>query len=109
MDGAKSHRLRPLAYRSFQGLLRDRLFAQSDAEVTGAAAEIRHPFVDLRVLRYMLAVPAVPWCDQKYLLRRAMRGVLPPPVSAPSQVAPGRNPAMGGHFALGAVANAPRG
>jgi asparagine synthase (glutamine-hydrolysing) len=74
------HRLRPGAYRSFEGLLWDRLFAQSDAEVTGAAAEIRHPFVDLRLLRYMLAVPAVPWCDQKYLLRRAMRGVLPVPV-----------------------------
>jgi asparagine synthase (glutamine-hydrolysing) len=74
------HRLRPCAYRSFQGLLWDRLFAQSDAEVTGAAAEIRHPYVDLRLLRFMLAVPAVPWCDQKYLLRRAMRRVLPVPV-----------------------------
>ncbi len=74
------YRLRPAAYRSFEGLLWDRLFGQSDAEVTGAAAEIRHPFVDLRLLRYMLAVPAVPWCDRKYLLRRAMRGVLPVPV-----------------------------
>ncbi len=74
------HRLRPLAYRSFEGLLWDRLFAQSDAEITGAAAEIRHPFVDLRLLRYLLAVPAVPWCDQKHILRRAMLGVLPLPV-----------------------------
>jgi asparagine synthase (glutamine-hydrolysing) len=71
------HCQRPQAYRSFQGLLWDRLFAQSDADVTGAAAEIRHPFVDLRLLSFMLAVPVVPWCDQKYLLRCAMRGVLP--------------------------------
>ena len=39
--------------------------------------ETRHPFVDLRLLRYMLAVPAVPWCRTKYLERRSMRGVLP--------------------------------
>src|SRR5881409_274663 len=39
--------------------------------------EARHPFVDLRLLRYMLAVPAVPWCRAKFLVRRAMRGVLP--------------------------------
>jgi asparagine synthase (glutamine-hydrolysing) len=71
------HPWRPDAYRSFTGPLWDRLFAQSDADVTGAAAEIRHPFVDLRLLRYMLAIPVVPWCEQKYLLRRAMRKALP--------------------------------
>ncbi len=71
------HPWRPDAYRSFTGPLWDRLFAQSDAEATGAAAEIRHPFVDLRLLRYLLAVPVVPWCEQKYLLRRAMRKALP--------------------------------
>jgi hypothetical protein len=36
--------------------------------------------VDLRLLRYMLAVPAIPWARDKYLLRRAMRGILPDPV-----------------------------
>jgi asparagine synthase (glutamine-hydrolysing) len=71
------HPWRPDAYRSFNGLLWDRLFAQSDAEVTGAAIELRHPFVDLRLLRYMLAVPVVPWCNQKYLLRCAIRERLP--------------------------------
>jgi asparagine synthase (glutamine-hydrolysing) len=33
--------------------------------------------VDVRLLRYMLSVPAVPWCRAKYLIRRAMRGALP--------------------------------
>ena len=33
--------------------------------------------MDLRLLRYMLAVPVVPWCREKYLIRRAMRGLLP--------------------------------
>jgi asparagine synthase (glutamine-hydrolysing) len=74
------HPLRPEAYRSFESPLWERLFSQYDAEAVGTAAEFRHPFVDLRLLRYMLAVPAVPWAREKYLVRRAMRGVLPTPV-----------------------------
>ncbi|HEX3351862.1 MAG TPA: asparagine synthase-related protein [Terriglobales bacterium] len=61
------HPLRPESYRS----------CQSDAEATGAAAEIRHPFADVRLVRYMMSVPAIPWAREKYLVRRAMRGVLP--------------------------------
>jgi asparagine synthase (glutamine-hydrolysing) len=71
------HPRRPEAYRSFEGPLWEHLFRQFDAEAIGAAAEFRHPFVDLRLLRYMLAVPVVPWCREKYLIRRAMRGILP--------------------------------
>jgi len=74
------HPLRPNAYRSFDGILWEDLFSRFDAAATGVAAEARHPFVDLRLLRYMLAIPAVPWCRQKYLVRRAMKGVLPEPV-----------------------------
>ncbi len=36
-----------------------------------------HPFWDIRTLRFLLAVPAVPWCREKYLIRTALRGVLP--------------------------------
>jgi asparagine synthase (glutamine-hydrolysing) len=71
------HPLRPQAYRSFEHPLWEYLFSQCDAEAIGAAAEIRHPFADLRMLRYMLAVPAIPWARDKYLIRRAMRKVLP--------------------------------
>jgi asparagine synthase (glutamine-hydrolysing) len=39
--------------------------------------EPRFPFFDLRVVRYLLAIPPIPWCLNKTLLRRAMRGVLP--------------------------------
>jgi asparagine synthase (glutamine-hydrolysing) len=74
------HPLRPQAYRSFEHPLWEYLFSQSDAEAMGVAAEIRHPFADLRMLRYMLAVPAIPWARDKYLIRRAMRKVLPAPV-----------------------------
>lgn len=71
------HPWRPASYGSFQGPLWEYLFSQWDAEATGVAAEVRHPFVDLRLLRYMLAVPAIPWAREKYLLRRAMSEVLP--------------------------------
>jgi asparagine synthase (glutamine-hydrolysing) len=72
-----SHQVRPFAYRSFHTPLWEALFRGMDAEETAAPVEARHPFVDLRLLRYMLAVPAIPWCRAKYLERRAMRGVLP--------------------------------
>jgi asparagine synthase (glutamine-hydrolysing) len=74
---ARPHPRRPEAYRSFEGPLWECLFRQCDAEATGAAAEFRHPFLDLRLHRYMLAVPVVPWCREKYLIRRAMWGILP--------------------------------
>ncbi len=70
------HPWRPQAYRSFQQPIWESLFSESDAEAMGMATEFRHPFVDLRLLRFMLAVP-VPWCREKYLLRRAMKNELP--------------------------------
>jgi asparagine synthase (glutamine-hydrolysing) len=66
-----------VAYASFHAPLWEALFRGMDAESTRVPMETRQPFVDLRVLRYMMAVPAVPWCRIKYLERRAMRGILP--------------------------------
>ena len=39
--------------------------------------EVRHPFFDLRLLRYLLSLPALPWCSDKEILRVAMKGRLP--------------------------------
>jgi asparagine synthase (glutamine-hydrolysing) len=41
------------------------------------ATQNLHPFWDLRLLRFLLTVPAVPWCREKYLIRAALSGVLP--------------------------------
>ena len=90
------HPLRPASYRSFQGPVWECLFSQWDAEATGAAAEVRHPFVDLRLLRYMLAVPAIPWSREKYLFRRAMNGVLPAPSTTSPEIALDRRSSMAG-------------
>ncbi len=71
------HPIRPVAYASFQGPVWQAMFEDHDAGSTGAQVEVRHPYLDLRVIRFLLAIPPLPWCKQKYLLRRAMRGVLP--------------------------------
>ncbi|MGE5148477.1 MAG: asparagine synthase-related protein [Rhodospirillaceae bacterium] len=37
----------------------------------------RHPYLDLRVLQFLLSVPPVPWARRKLVMREAMRGRLP--------------------------------
>jgi len=71
------HPVRPRAYASLSSPLWQSLFESLDAASTGVPLEVRHPYVDVRVLRFMLRVPAVPWCRGKYLLRRAAHGLLP--------------------------------
>jgi len=71
------HPIRPVAYASFQDPVWQWMFDGHDAAWTGTPVEVRHPYLDLRMLRFLLAVPPLPWCNQKYLVRRAMRGVLP--------------------------------
>jgi asparagine synthase (glutamine-hydrolysing) len=45
--------------------------------VTRSPVEVRYPFLDLRIMEYMLAIPSFPWAFQKTLLRAAMTGRLP--------------------------------
>jgi asparagine synthase (glutamine-hydrolysing) len=75
-----THPVRPQAYASLFSPLWQQLFQRYAPERTGAGLEVRYPFVDTRLLRFMLAIPAIPWCRRKYLLRRAMRGRLPAPI-----------------------------
>jgi len=48
-----------------------------DAGATLVPLEFWHPFVDLRVVNFLLAIPVVPWCVDKALLRTAMKNDLP--------------------------------
>jgi asparagine synthase (glutamine-hydrolysing) len=82
-DGSRepsSHPFRPGSYAALSGPFWEPMFRSFDADTTGAALEVRHPYLDLRVLRFCLALPAVPWCRRKLILRRAMRARLPQPV-----------------------------
>ena len=71
------HPLRPQAYRRLSTSPWSWYFESSDPGVTRLPVEVRYPFLDLRLVKYLLAIPPIPWCIDKEILRRAMRGVLP--------------------------------
>jgi asparagine synthase (glutamine-hydrolysing) len=75
-----SEAVRPEAYRLMNAPLWASLFEEYDPDCSGGCTEVRHPFFDLRLARYVLSLPALPWCSDKELLRRSMRGILPDPV-----------------------------
>jgi hypothetical protein len=47
------------------------------AEVTRQRVELRFPLFDTRLVRLVVSLPAIPWCQHKALPRRAYRGRLP--------------------------------
>jgi asparagine synthase (glutamine-hydrolysing) len=53
------------------------LFECYDPGVTRLPLEVRHPFIDLRLVNFLLAIPPKPWCTNKHILRRAMQQHLP--------------------------------
>ena len=66
------------------------LFAWSDAGYNGRPLSIRFPFFDLRLLEFVLAIPPVPWLEDKRLLRAAMGERLPEGVrTRPKTTMPG--------------------
>jgi asparagine synthase (glutamine-hydrolysing) len=81
-DGARRpssspHPVRPLAFSAFHHARWQALFEDCDINGGLSHAEIRHPFVDVRLLEYLLALPAMPWCRNKLITRRAMQATLP--------------------------------
>lgn len=77
--GAESSKgtARRTAYEAMVDPLWPSLFEGYDCGVTRISLEVRHPFFDLRLVSFLLALPALPWCSDKELLREAARGVLP--------------------------------
>jgi asparagine synthase (glutamine-hydrolysing) len=71
------HPIRPLAYDGFTAVRWQSLFEDCDMSGALSHTEMRYPFLDLRLLRYMLALPAMPWCRNKLIIRRSMRTALP--------------------------------
>ena len=77
-----AHPRRPKWYSSLFLPQWDFMFRQGDAGVTRQPVEVRYPFLDLRLVNYLLAIPMMPWFFRKYLLREAMRGRLPETIRA---------------------------
>jgi asparagine synthase (glutamine-hydrolysing) len=78
------HALKPLpttlhaeAYNILDSPLWSSTFERQDPGFTACPLEIRSPFFDVRLVEFVLAIPVVPWCVDKELVRSMMRGVLP--------------------------------
>jgi hypothetical protein len=71
------HPTRPETRASLGDSLWQHLHERSDAVHSHAAYEVRWPFLDERLLRFTLAIPPIPWCQRKELVRVAFRGELP--------------------------------
>jgi asparagine synthase (glutamine-hydrolysing) len=69
--------VRPVAYEAMVDPMWPTLFEGYDPGVTRVPVEVCHPFFDLRLVDFLLALPALPWCSDKELLREAGRSILP--------------------------------
>lgn len=70
----------PAALRAFDSKVWAPLFEGYDPGSTGLPLELRHPLLDVRLLSYVLSLPAVPWCVNKHILRCALNQRLPPAI-----------------------------
>jgi asparagine synthase (glutamine-hydrolysing) len=71
------HPIHPQAHASLSLPQWTLMFEQENAGVTHFPVETRYPFLDLRIVNYLLALPPFPWFFQKMLLRETMAGRLP--------------------------------
>jgi asparagine synthase (glutamine-hydrolysing) len=54
--------------------------------------EVRHPFLDLRLIEFCLGLPPMPWCVKKHILRESLKGVVPDAVHQRPKTPLGGNP-----------------
>jgi asparagine synthase (glutamine-hydrolysing) len=73
----REHPNHPAAYAALQSGYWSGFLETEDAGWTGVALESRAPLLDLRLLRFLLRLPPVPWCIDKELARKAMQPYLP--------------------------------
>ena len=91
---AKPAAKRPAAMRALDSKIWTALFEGYDPGATKLNLEVRHPLIDLRLVEYLLAIPAVPWCVNKHILRCAMRDKLPDAVLDRPKTGLGGDPAL---------------
>jgi asparagine synthase (glutamine-hydrolysing) len=72
-----NHPTHPLAYAMLTGPFWPNVLEGEDAAWSGVAMETRSPLLDRRLVRFLLRLPAMPWCMDKQLVRRAMSDLLP--------------------------------
>ena len=94
-DRGRPHPWRPYAYSQLTNPYWTLGFQDNDAANLHAPVEFRYPYFDIRLVRYLLRVPVLPWCWGKALLREAMWGRLPEIVRARPKKALAGNPLHG--------------
>jgi hypothetical protein len=72
-----AHPTRSRATWGFRQPVWETLFALDDPSASGAPLSVLLPMLDARLFEYAFAVPPIPWCQRKQLLRSAMAGRLP--------------------------------
>jgi asparagine synthase (glutamine-hydrolysing) len=75
MTGPKGHPRHPLLYES----LMSPGWNTDDLEMNGdlTTPEERDPYLDLRLVEFVLSLPPMPWLYEKHILRQSMRSALP--------------------------------
>ena len=53
------------------------LFEGYDRSSTKLNLEVRHPFIDVRLVEFLSSIPVSPWRTKKHILREAMKDKLP--------------------------------
>jgi asparagine synthase (glutamine-hydrolysing) len=86
------HPILPTAHSSLALPQWTHIFESDDPGVTRAPLEVRYPFLDLRVVNYLLSLPPFPGFLEKRLLRSAMAGQLPEKVLQRKKKALARDP-----------------
>jgi asparagine synthase (glutamine-hydrolysing) len=71
------HPTHPKAHASLSLPQWTQMFEQDNAGVAPYPLEVRYPFLDLRIVNYLLAIPPFPWFLQKMILREAMAERIP--------------------------------
>lgn len=71
------HPFHPQAYAALHGTYWASVLETEDPGWTGVPLETRAPLLDLRIVRFLLNVPPIPWCADKELSRQSMKPYLP--------------------------------
>lgn len=72
-----AHAWRPKAMNSFASSIWPSLLEEMDPVLHRQPIEWRHPYLDRRVIEFLIAVPPLPWSRGKQIIRASMAGRLP--------------------------------
>jgi asparagine synthase (glutamine-hydrolysing) len=94
LPGPPLHPILPRGHASLSLPQWSHMFEIASPGVTRCPVEVRYPFLDLRIVEYLLALPPYPWFFEKALLREAMIGRLPEDVRVRPKKAFSHDPLM---------------